>query len=83
MNLLSNQRRGELLSVFANAIGGGGGGGGEHTPKCHPVNLSNTGRGSRLTFVALHEVTWCMVVLCTQEAPRRQQFHVAPAVSAL
>ena len=32
---------------------------------------------------ALHEVTWCMVVWCTQNAPRRQQFHVAPAMSAL
>ena len=35
-------------------------------------------------YVALHEVTWCMVVAwCTQNAPRRQRFHVAPAVSAL
>ena len=32
-----------------------------------------------ITSVALHEVTWCMVV-CTQNAPRRQQFHVAPAI---
>ena len=31
-------------------------------------------------YVALHEVTWCMVVWCTQNAPRRQQFHVAPAM---
>ena len=31
----------------------------------------------------LIEVTWCMVVWCTQNAPRRQQFHVAPAMSAL
>ena len=31
--------------------------------------------------VAFHEVTWCMVVWCTQNAPRRQQFHVAPAIS--
>ena len=36
-----------------------------------------------LTYVALHEVTWCMVVWCTQDAPRRQQFYVAPAMSAL
>jgi len=28
----------------------------------------------------LHEVTWGMVVGCTQNASRRQQFHVAPAV---
>ena len=30
-----------------------------------------------LTYVALHEVTWCMVVWCTQNAPKWQQFHVA------
>ena len=36
-----------------------------------------------LTYVALHEVTWCMAVWCTQNAPRRQQFHVAPAMPAL
>ena len=30
------------------------------------------------TYVALHEVIWCMVVWCTQNAPRRQQLHVAP-----
>ena len=35
------------------------------------------------TYVALHEVTRCMVVWCTQNAPRRQQFHVAPAMPAL
>ena len=35
------------------------------------------------TYVALHEMTWCMVVWCTQNAPRWQQFHVAPAMSAL
>ena len=36
-----------------------------------------------LAYVALHEVTWSMVVWCTQNAPRRQQFHVAPATPAL
>ena len=36
-----------------------------------------------LTCVALLEVTWCMVVCCTQNAPKRQQFHVAPAMPAL
>ena len=36
-----------------------------------------------MTYVALHEVIWCMVVRCTQNVPRRQQFHVAPAMSAL
>ena len=37
-----------------------------------------------MTYMALHEVTWCMVVCCTQNAPRRQQFYdVAPAMSAL
>ena len=35
-----------------------------------------------LTYVALHEVTWCMVVWCTQNMPRQQQFHVAPAMPA-
>ena len=30
-----------------------------------------------LTYVALHEVTWYMVVWCTQNAPRRLKFHVA------
>ena len=29
---------------------------------------------------ARNDVTWCMVVWCTQNAPRRQQFHVAPAM---
>ena len=28
----------------------------------------------------LHEVTQCMVVWCTQNPPRWQQFHVAPAM---
>ena len=28
----------------------------------------------------MHEVTWCMVVWGTQNMPRRQQFHVAPAI---
>ena len=36
-----------------------------------------------LTYVALHEVTGYMVVWCTQNTPRRQQFHVAPAMPAL
>ena len=30
----------------------------------------------------LHEVTWCMVAWCTQNVPRQQQFHMAPAMSA-
>ena len=29
--------------------------------------------------MALHDVTWCMVVWWTLNAPRWQQFHVAPA----
>ena len=37
----------------------------------------------RSAYVALHEVAWCMVVWCTQNSTRRQQFHVAPAMSAL
>ena len=32
------------------------------------------------SYVALHEVTRCMVVWCTQNAPTWQQFHVAPAM---
>ena len=36
-----------------------------------------------LTYVALHEVTWSTVVWSTQNAPRRQQLHVAPAMPAL
>ena len=35
------------------------------------------------TYVALHEVTWRMVVWCTQNALRWQQFLVAPAMPAL
>ena len=31
--------------------------------------------------MALHEATWCRVVWCTQNAPRRQQLHVVTAVS--
>ena len=34
-------------------------------------------------YVALREVTWCMVVWCTQNAPRWQQFLVAPAMPVL
>ena len=34
-------------------------------------------------YYALHEMTWCMVVWWTQNAPRWQQFHVAPAMPAL
>ena len=33
--------------------------------------------------VTLREVTWSMVVWCTQNAPRWQQFHVAPTMPAL
>ena len=36
-----------------------------------------------IVYVALHEVAWCMVVWCTQNAPRRQQFHMALAISAV
>ena len=32
--------------------------------------------------MALHEVTLCMVVWCTENAPRRQEFLVAPAMPA-
>ena len=37
----------------------------------------------KTTYVALHEVTWYMVVWCTQNTPRQEQFHVAPAMSVL
>ena len=30
-----------------------------------------------LTYVALHEVIWCVVVWCSQNVPRWQQIHVA------
>ena len=33
--------------------------------------------------VALHEVTWGMVVWCRKNAPRRQQFHDTSHVSAV
>ena len=33
--------------------------------------------------MALYEVTWFMVVWCTENAPRWQQFLVAPAMPAL
>ena len=36
-----------------------------------------------LTYVTLHEVTRCMVVWCSQSAPRWLQFPVAPAMPAL
>ena len=36
-----------------------------------------------LTYVALYEVSWCMVVWGTKNAPRWQQFHVAPTTPAL
>ena len=35
------------------------------------------------TYVALHEVTWSMVVWCTQDAPGWQQFHVTPTTAVL
>ena len=35
-----------------------------------------------MTYVALHEVTWCMIVWCTQNEPKWQQLHVAPAMPA-
>ena len=47
-------------------------------------NLRSLHDGSFCVFrVALHEVTWCMVVWCTQNAPRRQQFHDTSHVSAV
>ena len=40
----------------------------------------NLMRHMHLTYVALHEVKWLMSVWCTQNAPRRQQFQVSPAM---
>ena len=36
-----------------------------------------------LSHMALHEVTQCLVVWCTQNVPGQHQFHVAPAMPAL
>ena len=33
-----------------------------------------------LAYVVLHDLTWCMVVWCTQNVLRWQRFHVAPAM---
>ena len=49
-------------------------------PKVQMAGYSQT--HMHLMYVALHEVTWCMVVCYTQNTPRRQQFHVAPAMPA-
>ena len=50
-------------------------------PKVQVAGYSQT--RMYLAYVALHEVTWCMVVWFTQNVPRWQQFHVAPAMPAL
>ena len=43
-----------------------------------PLRAYNAGGRLQLnTYVALHEVTWCMVVWCARNAPRWQQFHMA------
>ena len=49
-------------------------------------NFILNGQLSVLTLISevkWHGVTWCMVLWCTENAPRRQQFHVAPAMPAL
>ena len=48
-------------------------------PITHPLSA----RAEGITYVALHEVIQCVVVWCTQNAPRQQQFHVAPAMPVL
>ena len=50
-------------------------------PKAQAAGYSLT--RIHLTYMALHEVTRCMVVWCTQNAPRWQQILVAPAMPAL
>ena len=37
---------------------------------------------ARTWHMCMHGLTLCVVVRCTQNAPRRQQFHVAPIMSA-
>ena len=49
---------------------------------CQKCRWQVTTKHTHLTYVALH-LTWCMVVWCTQNMPRWQQFHVAPATPAL
>ena len=51
-------------------------------PRVQVAGYSYTPMHLRYT-VALHEVTWCMIASCTQNMPRRKQFHVALAMSAL
>ena len=50
---------------------------------CQKCRWQVTAKHAYTLHMALHEVTWCMVVWCTQNAPRWQQFHVAPAMPAL
>ena len=52
-------------------------------PFCQKCRWQVTAQRIHLTYVALHEVTWCMVVWCAQNAPRWQQFLVVPAMPAL
>ena len=49
-------------------------------PKVQVAGYSRT--RIHLMYVVLYEVTRCMVAWCTQNSPRRQQFHVAPAMPA-
>ena len=50
-------------------------------PKCRWQVTAKHAYTLRMWF--LHGVTGCMVVWCTQNAPRLQQFYVAPAMPAL
>ena len=54
---------------------------GRSAEKCKVAGYGYT--GMHLRYVALHEVTWCLVVWCTQNTLRQQQFHVAPAMPVL
>ena len=44
------------------------------------LQLNTHSPNIRLCCFAWSDVTWCMVVWCTRNAPRWQQFHVAPAM---
>ena len=54
--------------------------------KCHGAWLYGVHRtccDSRSSMWHQHEVSWCMVIWCTQNMLRQQKFHVAPAWSVM
>ena len=48
---------------------------------CQKCRWQVTAKHPCTICLCLHEVTWCMVVWCTQNALIQQQFHVGPATS--